>query len=344
MALRALAVAAGAAAAAGFTLSLGPAAAPYKTASVYFNASLWSWGGSVIETPDDPAWKFHIFAASFVEGCGLTAWGSNSQVIHAVSNDALGPFQMMDVALPVWAHNPQVVRQKDGTYTLYSIAFNVSSPVANCTRHQAAPAAAPPLGAAHPPEMMSLHASDSVYGPWTLVAENIFTGTNPSPWVNDDGSVVVASHNAATVVVSTAADWRGPYSTPVALVGPREPDVNWEDPFLWFDRPAGVWRLLTHAYNATNHTVQVLLGASAQSSNASLWSTWTAAPYDAPAYTAFVNLTDGTTMQLSRRERPKLLLNATTGAPAVLYNGVCPPHDGNGCFTLGVPVLGIVEG
>ena len=58
-------------------------------------------------------------------------------------------------------------------------------------------------------------------------------------------------------------------------------------------------------------------------------------------YGGVLELQDGSSFGLLRRERPHLLLDATTGAPTHLYTGVCP--DGNvygqmkqmrHCFTL----------
>ena len=339
MARRWLLAAAAAATARGYRMTFGPSALPLK-AQPFYNASMWSWGGSVVEAADDPQWRYHMWAAAFSEGCGLSHWESNSQVIHAVANDPLGPFAFADVVLPVWAHNPQAVRHPDGTYLLYSLGF--ASPVApgNCS----AAAAAAGVRGGHPAETMVLHASASPYGPWELVNPNIFTGTNPSPYVNADGSVYVASHNGSVIVVSYAPGWRGPYSPPeIVTARPLESDVNLEDPYLWFDRPSGRWRILGHMYNATNHTVQVLVGFSAESETADITSKWTAQAYADPVFTTAVAMSDGSTLQLSRRERPKLLLDATTGAPAVLYTGVCPKDSSSNCFTMGVPILSTSE-
>ena len=41
-----------------------------------------SWGGSVVHQGD----TWHMFASEFVGGCGLSSWGGNSQIVHAVSN------------------------------------------------------------------------------------------------------------------------------------------------------------------------------------------------------------------------------------------------------------------
>ena len=81
-------------------LALLPAARRARQA--FANASLASWGGSVIEVADDATWRFHLFATAFVEGCGLNEWLTNGVVIHAVANDALGPFVDAQVALPLW--------------------------------------------------------------------------------------------------------------------------------------------------------------------------------------------------------------------------------------------------
>ena len=63
-----------------WVLPLQPAA-PISS-QAFHNDSLWSWGGSVVR---DDAGLYHLFAASFVNHCGLNAWETNSQVLHAVS-------------------------------------------------------------------------------------------------------------------------------------------------------------------------------------------------------------------------------------------------------------------
>jgi len=324
--------------AAAYSMTFGPSALPLIQ-QPYYNASMWSWGGSVVEVPGDPKNRYHMWAAAFTEGCGLSAWESNSQVIHAVSNDPLGPFAFTDVAVPVWAHNPQAVVANDGTFLLFTLGFSEAVRAANCSAAGAGGAARSRLDG-HPPETMTLHSSESPYGPWDLVAENIFTGTNPAPWINEDGSVYVASHNGSVITVSVASTWRGPYSSSyIVTARPLEPDVNLEDPFLWFDKAAQKWRILGHMYNATDHKVQINVGFTAWSANASITSAWTSQAYTAPVFLTAVGMSDGSTLRLSRRERPKLLLDAVTGAPAVLYTGVCPDDSSSNCYTMGVPIL-----
>merc|ERR1712032_1809529 len=65
----------------------------------------------------------------------------------------------------------------------------------------------------------------------------------------------------------------------------------------------------------------------------------------AVAYANVVADTAGGSTVMIRRERPKLLLDETTGEPAFLYNGVCPvgntektPAGPNHCYTNVQPV------
>ena len=58
-----------------------------------------------------------------------------------------------------------------------------------------------------------------------------------------------------------------------------------------------------------------------------------------PAYTTLVSLVDGTARNYTRRERPKLLLNAT-GSPSTLYTAMCEDSSqGANCYTIGVSVV-----
>jgi len=203
--------------------------APALSQQTYRNSSLVSWGGSVIETPDDPKYRYHLFAAAFTNNCGLNAWKSNSEVIHAVSLNPLGPFVYLDVVASVWNHNPQIVRHTDGTYLLFTIGVTPEPKQANCKT--SIEPEEPPTA---PTRLIQLFYSNSVYGPWTLLvvngSSNLFEGTNPSPWVNPDGSMYVGSHSNS-FTVSTAQHWKGPYSVP-KNVFTGDGVYAFEDPFF----------------------------------------------------------------------------------------------------------------
>jgi hypothetical protein len=61
-------------------------------------------------------------------------------------------------------------------------------------------------------------------------------------------------------------------------------------------------------------------GGHAFSRDGYTWSPWTR------CYNTSIALTDGTTLEVRRRERPKLLMDST-GRPTHLYNGVIAPTE-----------------
>jgi hypothetical protein len=325
--------------------------APPLNLSTYRNGSWTSWGGSVIHVPEDPAYAYHLYVAFFTEQCGLGSWTTNSEVVHAVSvSDPLGPYTYSDVAVEVFAHNPQVTRHTDGTFLLWTIGMSPQAPESNCTPKADGEGPAytttfrpPPLQ--HGAELVEQRWSKSPYGPWTPVTTadgslNLFNGTNPSPFVLPNGTVVVASHNNCGLTLSSAANWTGPYSNPVCVVPyaqyPAISNYTFEDPFLWMDSASQTWRVLLHSYNKTNPHIQFGVGGYAQSLTSDPYGPWTLQDPSTPAYTTAVQFSDGSGETFSRRERPKLLFDATTGQPTALFTAVCPEPDGDQhCFTLG---------
>jgi len=63
-----------------------------------------AWGGIPVLLNG----TYHHLVVEIVNKCGLCTWGTNSRVIHATSNNLLGPYTFQNESLPVWAHNPHV--------------------------------------------------------------------------------------------------------------------------------------------------------------------------------------------------------------------------------------------
>ena len=84
-----------------------------------------SWGGSVLHAPEDG--KYYMWVASMVNNCTLDDWMTNSEVVLAVSQTPLGPFEKVKTIVPPWAHNPQAIRAPDNgsksgyVYVLYTL-------------------------------------------------------------------------------------------------------------------------------------------------------------------------------------------------------------------------------
>ena len=59
-----------------------------------------TWGGPVVRSPDG---LYHMFASTFVNGCNVWEWTSNSIITHAVSKTPLGPYEQQDCAMKTCA-------------------------------------------------------------------------------------------------------------------------------------------------------------------------------------------------------------------------------------------------
>ena len=60
--------------------------------------------------------KCHPQASEMLDHCGINAWQSNSQVVHIVSDDVLGPYERKQVVWPTFAHEPNAVRDSNGNW------------------------------------------------------------------------------------------------------------------------------------------------------------------------------------------------------------------------------------
>lgn len=302
-------------------LELLPAAAPAAQA-IWTNSSLNTWGGSVVQDDDG---RYHIYASAMTGGCTLDQWATNSMVIHGVADSPTGPFTRAagasGTAIPLWAHNPEVVRAPDGTFLLFSIsALNATRP---CTCPQPVPPGFCPRPKLDPwIELTQLHYASSADGPWTLLGRVLF-GSNPSPFVvPDTGEVFIAFKPG--MQIARASQWRGPYKVLTRRVFPAAgasfPAI--EDPYLWYDTAARRWNCLFHQYaKAAGDYAPTGPGGYAYSGVDDVLNWTWAVPGERTVYGFNVSLQGGQTLLLQRRERPKLLLNST-GWPAVLYNGV----------------------
>jgi hypothetical protein len=191
-------------------------------------------------------------------------------------------------------------------------------------------------------EFVQLHYSKSPNGPWTFLNTSgdphnpgIFNGnragdhgTNPTPWVLKNGTMVVGAHDGTGFYIESAPSWRGPYDRVPGYLFVFEgtagsTDFVFEDPFLFFDAAAQRWRCIVHQYNRLNTHHQVSVGGAAVSLTPDLLGPWELQDHMTPMYTVRVNDTSGGSEAFARRERPKILLDAH-GKPEVLYTAVCP--------------------
>jgi len=287
--------------------------------------NLTSWGGNVIQGADG---QFHIYVSAMANHCLLNRWGSNSRIDHGVSSNITGPYVFRDVAVDVWSHNSAPIKLPDGTYAIVHIGSGEGGHPANCTQEQyfGAPITRSDAGS-------SIHVSPSLNGPWQPLVPNTLPGcNNPAPWVAPNGTIYILCGSSLLRSETIQGPWVQASSVNIDHSKGSVPG-NYEDPFFYTDQRG--FHVIFHVYNTNEdkyECVNSTVSAHAYSVDGFKWYSHSTQPY-----TTQVELTTGTTITVSTRERPKLFFNSA-GQMTHLVNGVCsaiacPPPGGpsTGC-------------
>ena len=275
-----------------------PAAPVYGgTSNATLNYS--TWGGNPVLAND----TYHLFVAR-VPGT-LAMWYKTSQIDRATSRSMTGPYTYAATALPVFAHNPQIVHQTFRNGTERFVLFHIGQG--------------------------GIHAAESPEGPFLPVAPANWSCDNPAPYWDAAEETWYLTCRTKKNGLRTAKHLAGPW-TQIGLAPPEPPagpDTWCEDPYLYRDARRGHWHALFHAVNLKQLTD---CGAGATSAHAFSrdLQTWGTLPTYVQPYSSRVALEDGTSRTLASVERPKFFFDGQ-GTPTHLFNGAAnvPQCGGN---------------
>lgn len=212
-------------------LNLLPAANDTGLNQLHSEPPISNWGAAVLLGEDG---LYHMWASEIVNSCGVHAWNSNSQIVHATSPTATGQYTRKEVVFGVFSHEPQVVRAPTGEYIMYFTHYpngsateygvcNCSGSGGNSHPHPHLPQCGGPLVNVSDPGPLSTYFSyaSGPGGPWSAPELLISTAgrfdTNLSPYIFPNGSVLAwtrgqiwtASHwKNASSWKRTGADWK----------------------------------------------------------------------------------------------------------------------------------------
>jgi len=298
-----------------------------------YSPNVTAWGGNPVLVGS----TYHLFVTEITEHCGLCMWGKNSHVIHATSNNLLGPYTKKSEALPIWAHNPHIVVDYSSgspTYLLFHIgeAQNITGST-NCH----APSPSPKkVGSAMTSGI--LHSATSVDGPWTPQNPQGFNGcNNPAPYIFPNSSLLLVCTDSQAY---TAPNWKGPWTQRRLTYSGDGGAGTWEDPFIWRDH-RGNFKMFQHVYPSGGNYWDRVSGF-AYSRNGIDWVKGSFQPY-----TSRVQQTDGESKFYTTRERPKIFFDPKdrdTITPLAMFNGVAVGSNKLTCgvdwtFNLAQPIL-----
>ncbi|MEO1237569.1 MAG: glycoside hydrolase family protein [Planctomycetota bacterium] len=234
----------------------------------------WVWDGSLIEG-DDGEW--HLFASRWPKRLPMhPSWLLESEIVRATAPTATGPFTFREVVLPErdpvffdarMTHNPSIRRVGD-TYLLFyiGVTYGVDAPD-DPTRYPSEDVhrTDPWLREVWLRKRIGLATSDSLAGPWRRMDEPLLlpradrwdngTSSNPSPWVEPDGSIYLAYKSANVssgtrlrpfrIGLARAEAWDRPFERVLdhPVLPPTGTEGSVEDPYL-FREGDGLWHLL----------------------------------------------------------------------------------------------------
>ena len=309
-----------------------------------------SWGGNVLRGDDG---VHHLWVSEFVNGCGLSAWLSNSQVAHATASTAVGPFAKHDTSLGIFSHNvvPTRAPKTFGTgaqpYYLFHLGtghggavskygFNTTgAPPISCsnrsrsadTRTRREPTAAGDAAG------NLAHRSPNPHGPWEPLPSMWPVCNNPAPVWHPNGTLFVACNNGQSNPWPLFASTDGGFTWTKAaeiVVPPTwttirtktAPYTGVEDPFLYFDA-RGHWHLLVHRYRFGDGPgiapSDILVAGHGYSLDGWAWEFSSVPPFD-----SLIQHHTGPATPYTSLERPKLRIDEITGQPTHLIVAASP--------------------
>lgn len=299
-----------------------------------------SWGANAVFAEG----KWHAFIAEMTLNCSLNQYGSNSAIIRAVADAPEGPYTYAETVVAPFAHNPTVRQLPDGSFVLFMIGGQPSTQQ-DCRVSQRSAGLRSRAAAGDDPSGISVSWAPSVRGPWTTPQRLSFSHyntskildcafTNPSPAILANGSILLAFQGGychsivpgigeEDIGVALAPSWNGTYALvtgePIAIPPPWCVAGLGEDPFL-FQSKTGSFHMLIHGM-----CFAIFNAIHAYSLDGIIWTV-----SNTPPYSYAVNYSDAPSTVYWRVERPQMIFDPTSGAPLVLFNGVC--LDGIACL------------
>lgn len=306
----------------------------------------WVWGSSVVKGEDG---LFHMFVSRWPKKLPFhPGWLVASEIVHATSKTAEGPYQFSEVTLPArgaeyWdgrsTHNPRITKYKD-TYILFYMGS--THPFADISNPDTLTLDSPYTTVARSNKRIGIATSKSPYGPWERRDAPVldtrsdtyysFLTSNPAPWINEDGSVLLVFksraykktypfHGDMSIGVAKAPHFSGPYTVVnQAPVFGKDQIGEVEDPFIWKDKKG--FHLIAKDQRG-GITGEKHAGLLAHSTDGLSWKL----DKNLKSYSKTLKWSDGKTQTMGQLERPFVLIQ--NGKPTHLFFATM---DGPGGF------------
>lgn len=315
----------------------------------------WIWGGSVMRGEGG---RYHMFATRWPASLKFEPHRlTNAEIVHAVSDKAVGPYEFAEVVLPARGGDffdgratlsPAIQRSGD-QYLLYYTGTTFTGPAPGA----GTPASEAQVSEAFANQRIGLATAPALTGPWTRREapavmprpgrwDTLLTG-NPAPCALADGSVLLIYKStrrqgmAVELGVTKAerfdSSYRRMLGDPIFRVESHREHLD--DPFVW-QSGSGFELLMKDVDGAISGEKGA--GIHATSGDGVEWR------ISSPpkAYSRTIAIAGEKRVTYSRAERPQLLIE--NGKPTHLFLAVAGQPAGSGNFgfarNIAIPLAG----
>jgi hypothetical protein len=331
-----------------------------------------TWGGSV--SFDEKTKLYHMFASEIVNNCGLYSWTTNSQVIRATSASPYGPYRKVQVVVPIFAHDANVIRSPSGEWVLFVTALQGVKPKDCRNNTNRRNPWRNDSSLLPPPKDTYMLWADNPEGPWSEPIMVINSTKYNSDYWAKHNKTAICDTNLNGIILSdskslvgmwrhcesdelltiphllTASDWRNASTYQPQMDRPLFvlEGSGAEDPSnIWITQTSDMkpgqvaFHVLLHDEQATRCMLGACGGIGRHGYSLSDTHGQTTGPWryaTVNAYDRHVVFANGTILRADTRARPHIILDSTNQQPIGLSTGLKERDESGYCWTLVAPL------
>ena len=302
---------------------------PTDQYQAYYRPYASSWGGSVIYSKTDSL--YHMFSSDIAYNCSLHDYSQNSRVIHVTSPNPQGPYTNTaagdDITVPIFSHEPTVhYIPNDDVYIIYHIGWgNRTGGWSNCSNETSIDyKVASNLGGVDNNTFPNRAIASDLNGKWINYPSS--RGEEewqcPQAYVYPNGSILYITCRTGCTNATI-----GPYCFGVSFAESYDQPLQWIGSTNLVGEDGYFWRDVNGYFHMIYHVIQgPRIGAHGFSKDGI---DWHLATTNVTAFPYYYTTTNGTQINVKRREITQILLNEN-GLPAYMFNAV---QEGNEYWT-----------
>lgn len=243
---------------------------PLQKDGVFCDSLYYNWGGSIVK---DEVGTYHLFYSRWKRAYTFNGWLTFSEIAHAESNAATGPWQYKETVLKgsgqgnwdaITAHNPKI-KYFEGKYYLYYIATNLGDK--DFTYDDLVALSTKSLkdsdrGMLRKNQRTGVAVSNSINGPWIRMDKALIEPSGPIATITVNPAIDQGKDGNYYLIVKGDKPNEKRFIRNQAIAISKSPDgpfiiqpnpvignLDTEDVSMWYDDKQAVFYAVFHAHS-----------------------------------------------------------------------------------------------